>query len=272
MIEANHKKIWELFFTLYSGFMLRKIFHDVRVHFPHPSTNHKPLITKDSLQNNTAPKDSLQNNTTLNNSSPEQSLDYNISNEIDSSQDNNKSVLMIANHIFFWDGFVQMLLARKFFNKKIFIMMLEEQLSKRLFLTHAGCFSVKKSSRDLINSLNYAHSKLENPSNMVLIFPQGEIQSLYTTQIKFEKGVEYILKKEPNCNIWFNVNLINFYSRKKPTLNIYLEEFNTIKPSYPASEIPSPASDIRYIENAFNEFTAKCRSQESEVVKGEPLI
>jgi 1-acyl-sn-glycerol-3-phosphate acyltransferase len=238
MIEAKHKKIWELIIVLYSKIMLRKIFHDVRVHFPNPSS-----------VNNTP-------------------------------RDNNKSVLMISNHIFFWDGFVHMLLARKFFNKKLFIMMLEEQLAKRHFLTHLGCFSVKKSSRDLINSLEYAHAKLLQPSNMVLIFPQGEIQSLYNARIKFEKGIGYILKKDPECDIWFNINLINFYSRKKPTLNIYLKQFKThLYGDFPGNinntrgtNRASYASEISFIENRFNEFAAECRSQESETIKGEPLI
>lgn len=253
MIEAKHKQIWELFFVLYSRIMLRKIFHDVRVHFSNSSYENKSTISagEEPSQNNISTDNSSQNNTATGNSFTE-----NIS-------DHKRSVLMISNHIFFWDGFVQMLLARKFFNKKIFIMMLEEQLSKRMFLTHGGCFSVKKSSRDLINSLNYACSKLGNSSNMVLIFPQGEIQSLYTPRIKFEKGIEYILKKKPDCDIWFNVNLINFYSRKKPTLNIYLKQFNTTKLF---------ESNISCIENAFNIFATQCQSQESDKIKGEPLL
>lgn len=225
MITALHKKRWELFFKIYSAFYLKRVFFDVRY----------------SIQNI---NDSINVNENTNLSeSP--------------NVDKNRSILLISNHFSFWDGFIHMLLSNKFFKKKIFIMMLQDQLDKNIFLRYGGCFSVAKGSRGVMESLNYSIEKLKERGNMLLIFPQGQTESLYTTDFKFQKGVSYIRDRSPNSEVWFNVNLINFYSLKKPVLNMYLAQYS------------GPTNQL---ENSFNNYAALCRSKESEQIKGKPLL
>ncbi len=167
--------------------------------------------------------------------------------------DNGKPVLIISNHFSWWDGFIQLQLNRKIFHRKFHVMMLEKQLRKFMILNKTGAFSVNPGSRDVIESLNYTAELLEDNKNLVLFFPQGEIQSVYTGYFKFEKGLEYILKKCKNeISMVFNVNLIDYFSEKKPTLSVYFTEFVYKNKTF--SEI----------ETAFNRYADKCKIQQKE--------
>ena len=72
--------------------------------------------------------------------------------------------------------------------------MLEEQLKKNWFFQYTGGYSIKKSTRSVVESLNYTAELLENNKNLVLMFPQGKIQSMHRSEFVFEKGIERILK------------------------------------------------------------------------------
>lgn len=163
--------------------------------------------------------------------------------------DEHLPVLMIANHFSWWDGFIQYRLNRHVYKRKLHVMMLEEQLSQHPILTQCGAFSIRKRSREIIESLNYCIKLLENTNNLVLLFPQGKIESIYTSYFIFEKGLAYIFKHLPNeIQLIFNVNLINYFSEKKPSLYIY----------YKKCTLP-PALDLKYIEKDFNRFANTCK-------------
>jgi hypothetical protein len=67
---------------------------------------------------------------------------------------------------------------------------------------------------------------LNDSRNMVLIFPQGEIQSLQNQNIQFEKGLERILKNKENAvQIVFLVNLIDYFSNRKPGIYFHIQEY-----------------------------------------------
>lgn len=163
--------------------------------------------------------------------------------------DNHLPVLMIANHFSWWDGFIQYRLNRQIYKRKLHVMMLEEQLSRHPILTQCGVFSIRKHSREIIESLNYCIELLEDKNNLVLLFPQGKIESIYTSSFIFEKGLSYIFKHLQNeVQLIFNVNLINYFSEKKPSLYIY----------YKRGILP-PSLDIKYIEKDFNRFANTCK-------------
>ena len=122
-------------------------------------------------------------------------------------------------------------------------MMLEEQLQGRLFLSRMGAFSIKKSHRDAINSLNYAASLLHNPENLVLIFPQGRFQSLQQHPVSFEKGWFRVVQKMPeNTHMVFMANMIDYFDQPKPTLTTRLKLVN------------HSFIDSGQVEDAFNAF------------------
>jgi len=164
-------------------------------------------------------------------------------------------VLLIANHVSWWDGFWAVNINLRILKKKFHFMMLEEQLRKYWFFSYCGGFPVRKKSRAVIESLDYAAELLTKPDNMVLFFPQGKIWSAYLTHIRFEKGIEYILKKtEPGkIQVIFLVNLTDYLSEPKPSLFQYLEEYD--RGDFSCS----------VIENAYNDFFTRCISTQSQM-------
>ena len=161
--------------------------------------------------------------------------------------DKDLPVLLVSNHISWWDGFWAMYLNLKIFRRRFHFMMLEDQLKKYMFFNKTGGYSIKKGSRSIIESLNYTARLLSDKKNLVLIFPQGEIQSIYTGTLHFEKGLEHILKKmTSNAHLVFLVCLIDYFSRSKPGLYMYFKE-------YTENDYSTPD-----IEKEYNIFYAHC--------------
>ena len=160
-------------------------------------------------------------------------------------------VLMIGNHISWWDGFLAEYINHKVFRRRYHVMMLEEQLQRYPFLKYVGAFSIKKNSRRLIESLNHSVDILRSPENLLVLFPQGEIQTLYTPYFEFEKGLDYILKRAGDTQIIFNVNLVDYFSFRRPELSIYFEEYKS-----------SSDPNFKTIERAFNEFAQRCKDRQ----------
>jgi 1-acyl-sn-glycerol-3-phosphate acyltransferase len=166
-------------------------------------------------------------------------------------------VLIISNHISWWDGFWAEYLNLKVFHRKFFyFMMLEEQLNKNNFLNYTGGFSIKKKSKSIIETLYYTAGLLENNRNLVLIFPQGEIQSLYNNSVQFDKGLEFILKKTTGkVHLVFLVSLIDYFSSQKPGLYMYYTEYH------------EEEMTIRALEKEYGLFYSQCRSGNIEMNK-----
>ena len=137
-------------------------------------------------------------------------------------------ILMISNHFSWWDGFWVVYLNLKLLHRKyFFFMMLEEELRKHMYLNKSGGFSVRKGSRSIVESLNYTAELLNDKNNLVLMFPQGRIESIYKNDFLFEKGIEYVMNKTgTRPQIVFLVNLIDYFSNQRPGLYMYLKEYN----------------------------------------------
>lgn len=142
-------------------------------------------------------------------------------------EEKNKPLLVIANHISWWDGFWIMYLNLRKLHKKFHFMMLEEQLKRYWYFAYSGGFSINKKSRTIIETLNYTTQLLKYNKNMVLIFPQGEIKSIYENKIIFDKGINRIIEESKNIQILMVVNLIDYFSKSKPSLYIYIKEYNS---------------------------------------------
>lgn len=133
------------------------------------------------------------------------------------------SILLLQNHISWWDGFWGSYLAYRYFNKSYHVMVQESQLKKHFYFKYKGAFSIKKKSKELFESINYTSDLLKNPKNMVLIFPQGRLQSLYAEEIVIEKGLFRILESAPaNCQVIYNAVTINYLESFKPTVKCHL--------------------------------------------------
>lgn len=157
--------------------------------------------------------------------------------------ENNLPLLLISNHTSWWDGFWVLYINQKILRRKFHFIMLESQLRKFWLLNYTGGFSINKKSKSIIETLNYTTELLKDPKNMVLIFPQGEIQSMHNQNIHFEKGLERILKNKKNdVQIVFLVNLVDYFSNRKPGIYFYMQEYKDV------------AFDAQSIQNSYNLF------------------
>jgi 1-acyl-sn-glycerol-3-phosphate acyltransferase len=139
----------------------------------------------------------------------------------------NKALLIIANHISWWDGFWIVYLNLKKLHRRFHFMMLREQLEKNWYFKYAGGYSVEKKSRSIIESLEYTAGLLNNPRNMVLMFPQGEINSMQEQEIIFEKGIQRIMEKASGeVQIVFVANMIDYFSTPKPGLYMHIISYS----------------------------------------------
>lgn len=138
---------------------------------------------------------------------------------------NESSVLLLANHISWWDGFWMMYLNLIKLNKKFHFMMLEDQLRKHWFFKYTGGFSIKPGSRSVIESLAYTRELLAQPGNLVLIFPTGSIQSMHQPNHPYQPGINQVLtSKHRDFDVLLVACLVDYFSSPRPHLNIFIQQ------------------------------------------------
>lgn len=165
-----------------------------------------------------------------------------------------QALLLIGNHISWWDGFWPMMLNKWFFRKKYHVMMLESELSKRLFMTKGGAFSINPGNRSMVETIRYTAGLLENPANMVLMYPQGKIHSIYDDDFVFQPGLEKIYQRctKPFQTVFFAA-MVDYGSFPRPLLRMYLSVYNG---GFAAEEIT----------RAYREFYATALEQQKQQV------
>jgi 1-acyl-sn-glycerol-3-phosphate acyltransferase len=138
--------------------------------------------------------------------------------------DPNRAILLLANHFSWWDGFLLFQLNRLLFRKRFHIMVTEENYRQVWFLKYLGAFSVKKKSRSILETLNYAGSLLNDPRNLVVIFPQGKLYSTHADDIIFEKGLMNIINSsQKNFQYLFAAILTDYFEHRKPSVKCSLQ-------------------------------------------------
>lgn len=143
-----------------------------------------------------------------------------------------KSVLLLANHFGWWDGFILYWLNYLTFKKRFHIMILEDTVRSVFFLKYMGAFSIVKGSRETVSSLQYASSLLNDPRNLVLIFPQGKLYSNFTSKVIFERGLIKVTQPAAGrFDCLMAATFIENFQHKKPSVYMYLkksdDEFST---------------------------------------------
>jgi 1-acyl-sn-glycerol-3-phosphate acyltransferase len=163
-----------------------------------------------------------------------------------------QAVLLLQNHFSLYDGYWSMYLCNKVFRRRFHVMMLEEELVKRMFLTRCGVFSVRKNSRDLLESLNYASELLQDSLNVVAIYPSGGIISHHQQNFEFQQGFIRIAGNQANPPlIALAVVLVDHFSQARPEIRIYLKKY-------------SGERTAEAIEKAYHSFYQSCVAKQTE--------
>lgn len=154
--------------------------------------------------------------------------------------DSNKSVLLIANHFSFWDSLILYIISQKLLKKKFHVMVREDTTLHLNFVKYGGAFSINKNSREMIESLDYAVKLLNDPQNLVLIFPQGKLYSNFVNNINFEKGIMKVIDQaKGKFQLVFAASFIQYFKHKKQSVTVYIKNedyagksFDELKSAY----------------------------------------
>ena len=84
-------------------------------------------------------------------------------------KDSGKPLMLIGNHISWWDGFWAMYINLKLFKRKFHFMMQEDQLLRYKFFNYTGGFSINNKPRNIIESIDYSSNLLNDKNNLLLI-------------------------------------------------------------------------------------------------------
>lgn len=142
--------------------------------------------------------------------------------------DSDQSILLIANHCSWWDGFILYHINRLYFKKKFHTMVLEETMQKVGIFKYLGGFSVAKNSKQVLEALSFAAGLLNDGNNMVVIFPQGKLHSNFVDEIGFEKGVFRIAAQaKPDFQYVFAASFTENFEHKKPSVFCSLTVFHS---------------------------------------------
>ncbi|QIA09020.1 lysophospholipid acyltransferase family protein [Draconibacterium halophilum] len=161
-------------------------------------------------------------------------------------------ILLICNHVSWWDGIWTLYANQQLFKRKYHFMMLEEELRKNWFFQYTGGFSIKKNSKSVIETFHYTAELLSDAQNLVLLFPQGKIKSIYQDNLVFEKGIEKILQRTKNdIQIIFQANLIDYFADAKAHAFFNLLHYNG-------------SHQLKELENAYNTFYKKCLAAQAK--------
>jgi hypothetical protein len=134
------------------------------------------------------------------------------------------SYILMCNHFSFWDGFWAFYLCNKYFMKKngmkrMYAMSLKKQMQKNKWLQYTGSFSVEPGKRSIHESFDYAAEILSEPGNLLLFYPQGKLESIYTRHIKFDEGLyEIVAKIKGNCQLIWCSNLVEYFESLRPSV------------------------------------------------------
>lgn len=140
----------------------------------------------------------------------------------------NHSVLLLCNHFSWWDGFLAAYLGHFIFKKTMFTMMQEDHLQQRMWLRRLGSFSISRTSKNMLQSMQYAAEQLNQPENLVTVFPQGSLESNHSNEIRVEKGISYLVKNiKGDCQIVYCTVLIDYFESFKPTAYFHLLDCGT---------------------------------------------
>lgn len=139
------------------------------------------------------------------------------------------SYLLMCNHFSFLDGFLVYYLTHKLFRKKkLHIMVMKKQMEKNWWLRYIGCFSIDPGRRSIEETFEYTAALLAKPGNVVVIYPQGNMESTHIRRIKFEDGLNQIVPQiKGKCQLLWSSNILEYFESTKPSLQYNLLDCGT---------------------------------------------
>lgn len=159
--------------------------------------------------------------------------------------DSQKPVLLLGNHISWWDGAWMLLRNAGHWKRRFNVLMLEAELQKRPFLAALGAIGLPK-GRQQLQTLAQLQALAKDPANLLLIFPEGSIGAAQAPTLHFQKGLLNRLYLA-DWQVVFVFSAVEFLNRPRPSRFHYLQ--------------PYAGADAATLEAAFQHFKAQCQQQ-----------
>ena len=162
------------------------------------------------------------------------------------------SYLLMCNHFGFLDGFLAYYICFNFIDKQqeikgLYAMSVKKQMEKNWWLKYLGSFSVQPNAWSIRESLAYAADKLNETGNILLYYPQGNLESSQIRYIEFKDGIAEIVRKiKGDCQLIWSSNIIEYFESSKPSIYFNLMDCGK------ASDF-----DFENLKNEVNEFHLK---------------
>jgi 1-acyl-sn-glycerol-3-phosphate acyltransferase len=143
------------------------------------------------------------------------------------------SYILMLNHFGFIDGFFAYWICFYWLNKKqkvknFYMMSVKRQMEKNWWLKFIGSFSVEPGKRSVNETLDYAASLMNEPGNVLLYFPQGNLESLHVRHIEFKEGLYEIARRTTgDCQLIWCSNIIEYFESVKPTAYLNMLDCGT---------------------------------------------
>lgn len=107
-------------------------------------------------------------------------------------------------------------------------MSLKKQMEKKWYLKYFGSFSVDPGTRSIDKSLDYAASVLNTPGNVLIYYPQGNLESSHIRHIEFKDGIyEIVTRTKGDCQLIWSSTLTEYFESTKPSAYLNLLDCGT---------------------------------------------
>lgn len=172
------------------------------------------------------------------------------------------SYIFMCNHFSFWDGFWAFYICSQKFHKthgmkRMYAMSVKKQMQKNKWLQYTGSFSVDPGKRSIQESFDYAAEILSEPGNLLLFYPQGQLESMQIRHIKFDEGLyEIVPKIKGDCQLIWCSNTVEYFESLRPTIYANMLDcgtnhnfdFEALKLKVNLHHIKSIERNIRYTD------------------------
>jgi hypothetical protein len=82
-----------------------------------------------------------------------------------------------------------------------------------------GSFSIDPGKASVNESLDYAAEVLNTPGNLLLYYPQGNLESQHIRHIVFKEGIgEIVTRIKGNCQLIWCSTIIEYFESLKPSI------------------------------------------------------
>jgi len=165
-----------------------------------------------------------------------------------------EAILLLSNHSGWWDGFLMFQLNKVVFKKQFHVLVTDKVYHKQWYLKFLGAFAAENRGKDVVDTLTYAGQLLDDPSNLLLVFPQGKLYTSYINTISFEKGVMQLINaSRKKFQIVFSATLTDYFDKRRPAATSYLDQWE-------AEEYVS----LQLLKREFNKHYSQAIGQQSK--------